>query len=71
MGVVDHQEDLQEDHPGVMEGTLGMDVPGEGFPHGETQFQQPDLSLWAHCALRPQHGMLGEPNPGYAHGFVK
>ena len=70
MGVVDYQEDLQEDHPGVMEGTLEMDE-GEGFLHGESQFQQPDLSQWAHCALRPQQGMLGEPSPGFARGYVK
>ena len=71
MGEVDHQEDLQVDHPGVTEGTLGMDVPGDGSLHGENQFQLPDLKLWAHCALRPQHGMLGEPSPGFARGYEK
>ena len=62
VGVVDHQEDLQEDHREVVEATLGMTSPGEGFLETGTQFQQPDLRLWAHCALRPQLDMLGEPS---------
>ena len=45
VGVVDHQEDLQEDHREVMEVTLGMDSPGVRSPDLGTQFQQPGLSL--------------------------
>ena len=45
VGVVDHQEDLQEDHQEVMEVTLGMDSPGVRSPDLETQFQQPGLGL--------------------------
>ena len=69
MGVVDHQEDLQEDHRGVVEMTLEMTLPGDRSLAIGTQFQQPDLRLWAHCALRPQHVMLEEPSQGYARGF--
>ena len=71
VGVVDHQEDLQEDHRGVEEVTLGMASPGEGSLETGTQFQQPGLKLWALCALRPQLDMLGEPSQGYARGFGK
>ena len=38
VGVVDHQEDLQEDHQEVEEVTLEMDIPGVRFPHMGTQF---------------------------------
>ena len=38
VGVVDHQEDPQEDHQEVMEVTLGMDSPGVRFPDLGTQF---------------------------------
>ena len=58
VGVVGHQEDLQEDHQEVMEVTLGMDSPGVRSPDLGTQFQQPGLSLWALCALRHPPGML-------------
>ena len=72
VGVVDHQEDHQEghqeDHRGVEEVTLEMIFPGGRSLVLGTQFQQPDLTLWAHCALRPQHDMLGEPSQGYARG---
>ena len=68
VGVVGHREDLQEDHRGVEEMTLEMTFPGDRPFAIETQFQQPDLSLWAHCALRPQHDMLGESSQGYARG---
>ena len=50
MGVVDHQEDLQEDHRGVEEMTLEMTFPGDRSLAIGTRFQQPDLTLWAHCA---------------------
>ena len=68
VGVVGHQEDLQEDHRGVVEVTLGMDSPGDESLETGTQFQQPDLRLWAHCALRPQLDMLGEPSQVCARG---
>ena len=68
MGVVGHQEDLQEDHREVMEVTLGMDSPGVRFPGMGTQFQQSGLSLWAHCALRPQLDTLEEPSQACVHG---
>ena len=48
--------------------TLEMTFPGDRSLVLGTQFQQPDLTLWAHCALRPQHDMLGEPSQGYARG---
>ena len=50
VGVVDHQEDLQEDHRGVEEMTLEMTFLGDRSLAIGTQFQQPDLTLWAHCA---------------------
>ena len=53
MGVVGHQEDLQEDHRGVEEMTLEMTLPGGRSLVIGTQFQKPDLTLWAYCALRP------------------
>ena len=62
VGVVGHQGDLQEDHQGVEEETLGMEFPGDESLHGGNQFQQPDLILWVHCALRPQLDMLGVPS---------
>ena len=71
VGVVDHQEDLQEDHRGVEVMTLEMSSLGVGSLVTGTQFQQPGLKLWAHCALRPQLAMLGVPSQGYAHGFGK
>ena len=71
VGVVDHREDLQEDHRGVEEVTLEMTFPGDRSLVMGTQFQQPDLTLWVHCALRPQHDMLGEPSQGYARGCGK
>ena len=71
VGVGNHQEDLQEDHQEVMEATLGMDFPGVRSPDLGTQFQQPGLKLWAHCALRPQLVMLEEPSQGCARGFGK
>ena len=71
MGVVDHQEDLQEDHRGVVEMTLEMILPGVRSLVTGTQFQQPGLKLWAHCALRPQHAMLVEPSQECARGFGK
>ena len=58
VGVVDHQRDLQVDRQEVVEVTLGMDSPGVRFPGLGTQFQQPDLRLWALCALRHPPGML-------------
>ena len=61
VGVEDHQEDLQMDHQGVVEESL----------NGGIQFQQPDLKLWAHCALRPRLVMLGVPNQGCARGCEK
>ena len=39
VGVVDHQEDLREDHRGVEEVTLGMDSPGDESLETGTQFQ--------------------------------
>ena len=71
MGVVDHQEDLQEDHRGVEEVTLEMASPGKGSLGTGTRFQQPGLKLWAHCALRPQLVMLGVPSQGCTRGFEK
>ena len=71
VGVVDHQEDLQEDHRGVEEMTLEMSFPGVRSLGTGTQFQQPGLKLWAHCALRPQLVMLVEPSQGCARGFGK
>ena len=71
MGVVGHQEDLQEDHREVVEETLRMNSPGDESLAIGTRFQQPDLSLWAHCALRPQLAMLGGPSQEYAHGCGK
>ena len=68
VGVVGHQGDLQEDHQGVEEETLGMEFPGDESLNGGNQFQQPDLKLWAHCALRPQPNMLGEPSQECARG---
>ena len=62
MGVVDHQEDLQEDHRGVEEMTLEMTLPGDRSLILKTQFQKPDLTQWAHCALRPQLDMLAAPS---------
>ena len=71
MGVVDHQEDLQEDHQGVEEGTLEMTRPGDRSLVIGTQFQKPDLTLWAPCAFRPQLDMLEEPSQGCARGCEK
>ena len=71
MGVVDHQEDLQEDHRGVEVMTLEMSSLGDRSLVIGTQFQQPGLKLWAHCALRPQLGMLVEPSQGCVRGYVK
>ena len=71
VGVVDHQGDLQEDHRGVVEMTLEMSLPGVRSLVTGTQFQQPDLKLWAHCVLRPQHAMLGVPSPECVRGYVK
>ena len=71
VGVVDHQEDLQEDHRGVEVMTLEMMFPGVRSLDTGTQFQQPGLKLWAHCALRPQHVMLVEPSQGCERGYVK
>ena len=71
MGVVDHREDLQEDHRGVEEMTLEMSVPGVRSLGTGTQFPQPGLKLRAHCALRPQHVMLVEPSQGCERGYVK
>ena len=71
MGEVDHQEDLQEDHQEVEVMTLEMTGPGVRSLATGTQFQQPDLKLWAYCALRPQLDMLGEPSQGYARGCGK
>ena len=68
VGEVDHQEDLQEDHRGVEVMTLEMSLPGVRSLATGTQCQQPDLKLWAHCALRPQLGMLEEPSQGCARG---
>ena len=68
MGVVDHQEDLQEDHRGMEVMTLEMMFPGVRSLDTGTQFQQPGLKLWAHCALRPQLDMLGVPSREYARG---
>ena len=62
MGVVGHQEDLQEDHRGVEVMTLEMSLPGVRSLATGTQFQQPGLKLWAHCALRPQLAMVGVPS---------
>ena len=71
MGVEGHQGDLQEDHQEVEEMTLEMTFPGDRSLAIGTQFQQPDLRLWAHCALRPQHVMLGVPSQECACGFGK
>ena len=71
VGVVGHQEDLQEDHRGVEEVTLGITLPGDRSLTIGTQFQQPDLNLWVHCALRPQLDMLGVPSQEYARGCGK
>ena len=71
VGVVDPQGDLQEDHRGVEEMTLEMTLPGDRSLVIGTQFQKPDLTLWAHCALRPQLNMLGEPSQGCARGCEK
>ena len=71
VGVVDHQEDLQEDHRGMEVMTLEMTGPGVRSLDTGTQFQQPGLKLWAHCALRPQLGMLVEPSQGCARGFER
>ena len=71
VGVVDHQEDLQEDHRGVEVMTLEMSLPGVRSLGTGTQFQQPGLKLWAHCALRPQLNMLEEPSQECARGFRK
>ena len=71
VGVVDPQEDLQEDHRGVVEMTLEMNLPGVRSLVTGTQFQQPGLKLWVHCALRPQLVMLGVPSQGCARGFEK
>ena len=49
VGVVDHREDLQEDHRGVEEVTLEMTFPGDRSLAIGTRFQQPDLTRWAHC----------------------
>ena len=68
VGVVDHQEDLQEDHRGVEVMTLEMSSPGVRSLDTGTQFQQPGLKLWAHCALRPQLVMLGVPSQGCVRG---
>ena len=68
VGVVGHQEDLQEDHRGVEEEILRMNSPGDESLAIGTQSQQPDLILWAHCALRPQLDTLGVPSQGYARG---
>ena len=69
VGEVDHQGDLREDHRGVEVMTLEMISLGDGSHVIGTQVQQPGLKLWAHCALRPQHVMLGVPSQGYARGF--
>ena len=69
VGVVDHQEDLQEDHRGVEVMTQEMTRSGVRSLSIGTQFQQPGLKLWAHCALRPQLVMLEEPSQGCARGF--
>ena len=71
VGAVGHQGDLQEDHRGVEEMTLEMSFPGVRSRSTGTQFQQPGLKLWAHCALRPQLVMLEEPSQGCARGFGK
>ena len=71
VGVVDHQGDLQEDHRGVEEMTLEMILSGVRSLSIGTQFQQPGLKLWAHCALRPQLDMLEEPSQECACGFGK
>ena len=71
VGVVDPQEDLQEDRRGVVEMTLEMSLPGVRSLVTGTQFQQPGLKLWAHCALRPQLVMLGVPSQECARGFGK
>ena len=71
VGVVDHQEDLQEDHRGVEEMTQEMTLSGVRSLSIGTQFQQPGLKLWAHCALRHQLVMLVEPNQGCERGYVK
>ena len=68
VGVVGHQEDLQEDHQVVMEVTLGMDSPGVRFPDLGTQFQQPGLKLWALCASRHLPDILVGPDQVFAHG---
>ena len=67
-GVVDHQKDLQVDHQEVQEVTLEMDFPGVRFPDLGTQFQQPDLRLWALCALRHPPGMLVGNDQVFVHG---
>ena len=71
VGVEDHQEDLQEAHRGVEVMTLEMTLSGIRSLSTGTQFQQPGLMLWAHCALRPQLVMLEEPSQGCARGFGK
>ena len=71
MAVVDHQEDLQEDLREMVEMTLEMTSPEDKSLVIGTQFQQLDLKLWAHCALRPQLVMLGVPSQGCARGCEK
>ena len=68
VGVVDHQKDLQVDHQEVEEVTLEMGFPGVRSPGLGTQFQQPDLRLWALCALRHPPGMLVGNDPVCARG---
>ena len=68
VGVVGHQEDLQEDHMEVMEETLGMGSPGVRSPDLGIQFQQPGLSLWALCALRHLPDILVGPDQVFARG---
>ena len=68
VGVVGHQEDLQEDHQEVVEVALVMEIPGVRSLDMGAQFQQPGLNLSAHCALRPQLDMLEEPSQACVRG---
>ena len=68
VGVVGHQEDLQEDHQEVVEVALAMEIPGVRSLDMGTQFQQPGLSLWAPCALRHPPGILVGNDQEYARG---